>query len=535
MKKLIFCFLFLFFSFWVNSVNALTLSGSTLTESSSLAWGQSFVSYISPNWSYLLTTSNVASAYNWAINQYLLPTPYSFTWASFLYALSYWNNNQVKSANFYNNWNLLLTLVHNISTNIATIRTYSCSTAYILASCSLSESSTSTEINPNQHSSIIFNSTWDKMYLDWQGALYEYTLSSPYILSSRTRVNVLWAPAWSFGWLYISADWTYIITSWISSPYAMRKYSMPTPYSFTWMTLDADKLNIDVALFTSINFTPDLKYFYVSLINSTVIRKYTTASIWLTWQIWIWSPTPTPSWVIYRLYTVVLNGISLWNSNSVLRFGVSWSWLTEQITNETFGFGFDYSQKVEFPYHPSTRYNPYKIIPYIQAFTWSVCLTEPWCSVTWADFSYNISIAEIKGADSWSWSYINNNNLSWYDPSVFDWDKDWDWQVSIWEFFSWIGAVISYLFQKIIDFFVNIYNLVQQLGTIFSSEVKTFSLIPETYAIDEHSLPNSFKFTWMQTWFDATWMWKLVVFLKAFLAFICFWIWLWAFVYLNKK
>lgn len=529
MKKLIFCFLFLFFSFWTKSVYA---------------------------------------------------SPWTLSWATFVVRNTFSSSTTPTYMGFNSDWTKLFLL----NTNL--IRRFDCSTAFSGSTCSYASSSYNPWISSYW---FIINSTWTKYWLQFAGTIYEYSLSVAYSLATSTLVtskvlttadSILFNNSWTLfyigrnniiytyscsiaysistctllytntissisntvmRWMYFSTDWSllflfnndwiyhfnlttnFLISSWSRYSSIPLTFS-PSPYLMAWLSFN---LNYSNFFFGRSDAS-----------NNLVIDTYTTNSIFgYNWALIIGSPTPTRSWVIYRLYQATLNwySFSSW-VDSVLRFQITWSWLAPIITSETYGFWYDYQQLVEFPYHPSTSNNPYTIVPYVQALTWSLCLTYPWCWIDWASYKYSIVIAEqraiLDSGSGWSnfWSQV-----TWYDPAIFNWDKNGDWEVSFWEFFSWLWNFIKYIFQKIIDFFVNIYSLVQQLWTIFSSDIKTFSLIPETYAIDEHSLPNSFKFTWMQTGFDSTWMWKMVIFLKAFLAFICFGMWLGVFVYLNKK
>lgn len=121
-----------------------------------------------------------------------------------------------------------------------------------------------------------------------------------------------------------------------------------------------------------------------------------------------------------------------------------------------------------------------------------------------------------------------------YTDEVFEWDTDGDGEVWIWEFFSWIAKSIKYFFEKILEFFSNLKDLLLKFGGAFTDEVKTFSFINKVNASNEINLLFD---NVDQEAYNNTTLGKLNLFFKWFIWFIVLVIWISIFIVIlkNKK
>lgn len=134
---------------------------------------------------------------------------------------------------------------------------------------------------------------------------------------------------------------------------------------------------------------------------------------------------------------------------------------------------------------------------------------------------------------SWTWCTQPWNANTWYDSSIWDFDKDWDWDVSIWEFFSGIVWIPWYFLGKLMDFFANIKSLIEVIIDSFTLEEKTFSFIPSTYAA-EQDISNIFNDNYNEEEYNDTFLWKINSFIDWFIFFLVFLFALLSFIYLIQ-
>jgi len=216
------------------------------------------------------------------------------------------------------------------------------------------------------------------------------------------------------------------------------------------------------------------------------------------WNLWFYITGPNESWT----GTQVINAGPYFHKSYD---PLTWYW-TDTILD------------VSNPYHEyAGNYNMYFVYNYLD-----FQLYPFWTGAV----NYFISEPELFIDNAYIWQ-IN------YDNSVFTLDVNGDGEVWILdgEFLIWITNIIKYFFAKLFWFFENIKALVEKLSNIFTVEVKTFSFIPSANASELSDALN-----WVdKEAFKWTTLWKIDTFIKWFVTFFVFIIWLVVFIWLNKR
>lgn len=142
----------------------------------------------------------------------------------------------------------------------------------------------------------------------------------------------------------------------------------------------------------------------------------------------------------------------------------------------------------------------------------------------------SITIWSVWGGEVWT-----GTTLIEYDESIWDFDLDGDGEVWLlnWEIFSAIWNMFKYLFDSLMNFFANIKALVEKLNWIFTTEVKTFSFMPWVNAYDNW-LTNALNSIGGE-WYEETFLWKFDGFIRAFVYFFVFIVWIVVFISINKN
>lgn len=122
-----------------------------------------------------------------------------------------------------------------------------------------------------------------------------------------------------------------------------------------------------------------------------------------------------------------------------------------------------------------------------------------------------------------------------YDESIWDFDTDGDEDVWFWEFFIWIGRVIGYGVNSIIDFFGELKKLIDMLWDSFTDEVKTFSFIQTASAEEPAYIWIMFNTSVDMEAYEETTLWKFNIFVRGFIVFFIFAISLALFIWITRK
>ena len=220
--------------------------------------------------------------------------------------------------------------------------------------------------------------------------------------------------------------------------------------------------------------------------------------------------------VSYENETNVFN--SSWDLASTLSWALIYSQNQDVFTFDAFDFspditGFKYSAIIEGGQ-----------IRYLQ--DWDLYIDDDNSSSNVFDITWDLEDSNWWGWGWWAWEE--------YDNSVFDFDSDGDWDVSIWEFFSWVAGVFQYFWDSLINFFDNLKNLFNIFGNTFTDEVKTFSFdfIPTANA---WILSDSLNNIWWED-MENTMPWRFFWFAKATMFFLVIVMWVSAFILIiNHK
>ena len=135
------------------------------------------------------------------------------------------------------------------------------------------------------------------------------------------------------------------------------------------------------------------------------------------------------------------------------------------------------------------------------------------------------------GGVGWSWSIT-------YDSDIFKCDQDWDWECGIlnWEIFVAIWKFFQYIWDWLLTFFSNVKDFIKKIGWAYTEEVKTFSFdfsLIKTSNADY--LSNIYNNQNNEANFKETSLGKITIFIKAFVIFVLFVVWIMIFILLNKK
>jgi len=131
----------------------------------------------------------------------------------------------------------------------------------------------------------------------------------------------------------------------------------------------------------------------------------------------------------------------------------------------------------------------------------------------------------------WTWTGAIS-----YDQSIWDFDTDGDGDVELlnWEIFIWLANLIKYYFSKMIAFFWSLADLIQRLGDINTTELKTISsfFIMQSHADNEiASMFNDVD----KIAYRETSIWKIDIILKGWIAFFILVFGMSFFILVNKK
>jgi len=240
---------------------------------------------------------------------------------------------------------------------------------------------------------------------------------------------------------------------------------------------------------------------------------------WVVLWVSLWSPLPTPTGVwysIYSIYDVTTWNPLIWDLSFDISY-MSWSTVISTSRTDTYDFWFDYTQRIEYPYHQQAW--DYFATP-IFNYNWEEINLE---EENWIWFAYTTTVAEVTYVP-WEAEELQNLCQSNAEQSAFTW---------ITNFFSCVWDTIKYYFSKIWDliwYLKDFVTSISSLGDVSDYNTISFNLIPSANAtstgdlidamfVDPAEEDSFYKslFDFLKAW--ALWLIFLAVLLMLILSF----------------
>lgn len=304
---------------------------------------------------------------------------------------------------------------------------------------------------------------------------------------------------------------------------------------------------------------------------------------------WVWeAPTIYQSdygFNLFNDYIVRFNYVNLTNESD------SWSieynlyydpaWIEVNITEESFTFSVDKVNKLDnwfsidwFQVYPNCGNVTFDIIGPNAAGTWTIEIPA-WpffCNaqdpVNWYGSGKTVTVTYPYHQYPWQYSFVMKYTWweytiypfwtgainyfitaprqlgdTWYtedwvayDDSIWDFDKNGDWEITISEFFSWLAAIPGYYLRKIYSYFWELIKIVKKFSWFATMEETNWTsfIYSTTYAEGE-----SLGWVWERdldtVGYNDTVLWHISTFLMGFIYFILFVIGVVVFIHLAKK
>lgn len=416
----------------------------------------------------------------------------------------------------------------------------------------------------NQEQSSIWYSTivkydysldsWSWYTFENWGSLNEYWLSS----------NILFTV---FNWkLYFKTNrWNVYYAALNQSTSFWNPYMSWNPWSNVWYYVN---LNTDWNLENWVNTWTE----WITFSNSNQYETLGLLSPWEYYQyhIWWWAISYRTNISANLVTTKYFNeGIQYTISGPIFIFGASidymtlilndvWLldlsvaypanvWIENYTTYKNFGEENEYKitnnynmflDWLEYFKPPDPNLTIYKYDFIIRPLIW---IERTWSTATLFYIRNNVLYANTDVPTTWIididwtewWPWWEGD--TWYDANIWNPDLNWDWEVGIldWEVFLWIWSLFKYFFGKLIWFFQQVKLFIEKIGTSFTSEVKTFSLIPSVHA--NENISWIFNDNVDEEAYHWTILWKIDLFFKWFIIFFVVIIWLVFIIWINKK
>jgi len=349
------------------------------------------------------------------------------------------------------------------------------------------------EITPIQDGFILSGSIINQDYKITNIDIYKYEAWTPLMLDNDARiVNI----TWSWG-VEVELD-------------------ILNDEDFTFSSFNDYEIKIT---FKNIDETESIYNFYtywIYVYNEWYIEPdpndfYYSATQFYSFENWFfYNSIPDPYW--WEFFFELIAPDPSWTGTINVTTEKYWPYNTDGN-----GYGVDGWIVVTYPYHPVSWTYQIRVV-----YEYDNVIDYPY----WEHYdAYEITLAERR---------LTATELEEELTFLYICDTDEDGITSTGEALACPFNVLKYYTSKVYTFFENIYNLLEKIGSAFTTEVKTFSFIWTTHA-ESNDIMTGFNNSVNQEEYDSTFFWKLTIFIKWFVAFMVFLIWLLVYLALTRK